>query len=49
MGADSSGGAQALPFAVQGTATGVVQNGSGLTLQMGALAVDFSAVKQVLN
>ncbi len=49
MGADGSGAAQALPFTVQGTATGVVQNGSGLTLQMGALAVDFSAVKQVLN
>jgi flagellar basal-body rod modification protein FlgD len=49
MGADGSGAAHALPFTVQGTATGVVQNGSGLTLQMGTLAVDFSAVKQVLN
>lgn len=49
MGADSTGAAQALPFTVQGTATGVAQNGGGLTLQMGALAVDFSAVKQVLN
>lgn len=39
----------ALPFTVTGTATGVVQNGNSLTLQMGGLSVDFSAVKQVLN
>jgi flagellar basal-body rod modification protein FlgD len=49
MGAAGSGGAQALPFTVEGTATGVVRNGGGLTLQMGALAVDFSAVQQVLD
>lgn len=45
----AGGTPQALPFTVQGTATGVQQNGSSLTLQMGKLAVDFSAVKQVLN
>lgn len=49
MGAAGNGAPQALPFTVQGTATGVVQNGGALTLQVGALAVDFSAVKQVLN
>lgn len=45
----ANGTPQALPFTVTGTATGVVQNGSNLTLQMGGLSVDFSAVKQVLN
>ena len=49
MGATGGGAAQALPFTVEGTATGVVRDGGGLTLQMGALAVDFSAVKQVLD
>jgi flagellar basal-body rod modification protein FlgD len=45
----ANGTPQALPFTVTGTATGVLQNGSSLTLQMGGLAVDFAAVKQVLN
>lgn len=43
------GTATALPFTVVGTATGVQQNSGSLTLQMGGLSVDFSAVKQVLN
>lgn len=39
----------ALPFAVQGTATGVVQNNSALQLELGPLAVDFSAVQALVS
>ncbi|MBN8891957.1 MAG: flagellar hook assembly protein FlgD [Rhodospirillales bacterium] len=49
MGAAADGTTQALPFSVTGTATGVQQNGGSLTLQLGALSVDFSAVKSILN
>jgi len=44
---DASGAAQAVPFTVSGTATGVQRNGTALTLQLGALGVDLSAVQAV--
>lgn len=44
---DASGAAQAVPFTVSGTATGVQRNGTALTLQLGALGVDLSAVQSV--
>ena len=44
---DASGTAQAVPFTVSGTATGVERNGTALTVQMGALGVDLSAVQSV--
>jgi flagellar basal-body rod modification protein FlgD len=47
--ADSSGNTSSVPFTVVGTATGVQQGSSALQLQLGALSVDFSAVKSVLN
>ncbi len=45
----SAGTTTSVPFTVLGTATGVVKNGTGLTLDMGSLDVDFSAVKSVVN
>ncbi len=44
---DASGSAQPVPFTVSGTATGVQRNGTALTLQLGALGVDLSAVQSV--
>lgn len=46
-GSGADGTAVALPFTVLGTATGVTQKGNGIELQLGGLAVDFSAVKAV--
>ena len=37
----------AVPFSVLGTATGVQRSGTSTQLQVGSLAVDFSAVQQV--
>ena len=39
--------AQALPFTVSGTATGVQKSGNALQVQLGALKVDLSAVQSV--
>jgi flagellar basal-body rod modification protein FlgD len=41
--------ATALPFTVQGTATGVTTQGSNVNLQLGALSVPFTAVTSVGN
>ncbi|MGH7080854.1 MAG: flagellar hook assembly protein FlgD [Acetobacteraceae bacterium] len=49
-GASPDGSTQALPFAVQGTITGVQTNSSGgLELELGATTAPFSAVQQVLT
>lgn len=45
-GATASGTA-ALPFTVTGTATGVQKGANSMTLNLGALSVDFSAVQSV--
>jgi flagellar basal-body rod modification protein FlgD len=46
--ASSAGGTTtALPFTVLGTATGVQRSGDALKLELGALKVDFAAVKAV--
>ncbi len=42
-------GGSALPFAVVGTASGVQNASSGLSLQLGALSVPFSSLVSVLN
>lgn len=42
---DSSGGA--VPFTVNGTATGVQRDGTALKVSLGSLQVDFSAVQSV--
>ena len=47
-GANAGGTATALPFTVVGVATGVQQNGTSVTLQLGAQTADFTAVKSVL-
>ncbi len=46
-GANGSGTAQALPFTVEGTATGVQRSGGALTVQMGGVSVDLSQVQSV--
>lgn len=46
---DSTGTSTPVPFNVVATATGVQKSGSRLQLQLGPLAVDFSAVQKVLN
>lgn len=46
-GSNADGSARALPFTVLGTATGVAQQDNAVKLQMGALTVDFTAVKSV--
>lgn len=43
--AGANGPAQALPFSVLATATGVQKTDSGMQLQLGALSVNMSAVK----
>ena len=47
--ANTSGTGTAVPFTVLGTATGVQKNGNSMQLQLGATAVDFSAVQSVNN
>jgi flagellar basal-body rod modification protein FlgD len=44
---NGSGSTAAMPFTVQGTATGVQKQNNALQLQLGALSVDFSAVQSV--
>ena len=46
-GLDGSGAAQAVPFTVGGTATGVTRGNGALQVQMGALSVDLSQVQSV--
>lgn len=46
-GSAADGSARALPFTVLGTATGVAQQDNAVRLQLGALTVDFAAVKSV--
>jgi len=48
-GTNTGGATAALPFTVTGTATGVQNAASGLELELGALAVPFSAVTAVGN
>ena len=45
----SAGSTTSLPFTVQGTVTGVINNSGTVDLRMGALSTDFSNVRQVLN
>ncbi len=45
--AGADGAAQALPFSVLATATGVQRTDSGMQLQLGALSVNMSAVRSV--
>ncbi len=47
IGGNSNGSTAALPFDVVGTATGVQSANNSLTLNMGALAVPFTAVQSV--
>jgi flagellar basal-body rod modification protein FlgD len=42
-------GGSALPFAVTGTASGIQNTSSGLTLQLGAVSVPFSSLVSVLD
>lgn len=51
IGANTDGSTSALPFTVTGTATGVqtASSGNGVQLQLGALSVDFSAVRSFVN
>jgi len=46
---DSTGTLQPVPFAVIGTATGLVKSGTSLNLQVGSLNTDVSTVQSVLN
>lgn len=46
-GTSASGTTAALPFTVNGTATGVTNTNGTVTLNVGALAVDFSAIVSV--
>ena len=46
---DAAGGTAAVPFNVVGTATGLVQSGNQLQLQLGSVPVDFSSIKSVAN
>jgi flagellar basal-body rod modification protein FlgD len=48
-GSGSDGTTAAIPFTVNGTATGVTNNNGTVTLNVGALAVDFSDVVSVGN
>jgi flagellar basal-body rod modification protein FlgD len=43
----SSGSATSVPFSVVGTATGLTNSSSGMTLDMGALAVPLSSVQSI--
>jgi flagellar basal-body rod modification protein FlgD len=47
--ADAQGTTTALPFTVVGTATGVQTEGSTVKLSLGTLAVDFSAIRSIVN
>ena len=49
MGGPSGTPATALPFTVQGTATGVTSQNNSVNLQLGALSVPFTAVASVGN
>ncbi len=49
MGGPSGTPATALPFTVQGTATGVTSQNNNVNLQLGALSVPFTAVASVGN
>lgn len=48
-GQNSDGSTTALPFTVQGKATGVTHNGNAVQLDLGSLAINFSAVTAVDN
>ena len=48
IGANPDGTTAALPFTVQGTATGISRQDNTVRLQMGTQVADFSAVQQVL-
>jgi len=48
-GMNTDGTTSAVPFSVVGTATGVQNQSTGIQLQLGALAVDFSKVQSVKN
>ena len=48
-GQNADGSTTALPFTVQGTATGVKQGATSVQLELGDLTVDFSAVRSVVN
>jgi flagellar basal-body rod modification protein FlgD len=45
----AAGAATAVPFTVVGTATGVTTSGSSLQLNLGSLAVNFSAIQSLVN
>jgi flagellar basal-body rod modification protein FlgD len=47
--AGAGGSATAVPFTVLGTVTGVNESANGLTLQLGATAVPFSALSSLMN
>ena len=49
VGGNADGSTSALAFSVVGTATGVLSQSTGMQLQLGALAVDFSKVQSVGN
>ena len=46
-GVNGSGAAQAVPFTVSGTATGVQRSNGAMMVQMGGLSVDLSQVQSV--
>ncbi len=48
-GQNADGSTTPLAFTVEGTATGVKQNGTAVQLQLGDLPVDFSSVRSVVN
>ena len=48
-GKDAGGTTKAVPFTVTGTATGVTNTNGAVTLQLGALSVDFSKVQSVAS
>jgi len=48
IGANPDGTMAALPFTVQGLATGMTQQNNNVSLKMGTQAVAFTAVQQVL-
>ena len=48
-GTDAGGTTKAVPFTVTGTATGVTNSNGAVTLQLGALSVDFSKVQSVAS
>lgn len=49
LGQSNGGTSSAVSFTVLGTATGVTKNGSSVDLQMGATAVDMSAVQSLVT